>query len=120
MSGGDIFNFTLKSVHALVLDTLEISNTGLSDYDAFLFHQANLFMLKHLAKKSGIPLDKFLINIDKFGNTSSASIPLLMTTRLSSNLASRVLLCGFGVGYSWGAASLKLDKEIYLEHIDYE
>lgn len=120
MNGGEIFNFTLRSVPGLVADTLAISNTEIGDYDAFLFHQANLFMLKHLAKKSGIPLEKFLINIDKFGNTSSASIPLLMTTKLCSGGQQKLMLCGFGVGYSWGATSILLDASTHLEHVDYE
>lgn len=120
MNGGEIFNFTLKSVPSLVADTLAASGSAIQDYDAFLFHQANLFMLRHLCKKAKIPLEKFLVNIDTFGNTSSASIPLLMTNKLSSKVAQKLMLCGFGVGYSWASASLMLHQSTYLEHIDYE
>lgn len=123
MDGGEIFNFTLRSVPRLVEDTLFASETSVEDYDGFLFHQANLFMLKHLAKKSKVPTGKLLINIDKFGNTSSASIPLLMTNELGLGVdgdSKRLMLCGFGVGYSWASTSLILGPKAYLEHVDYE
>ena len=63
-------------------------------------------MLRHLAKKIGAP-ERTPTNIDRFGNTSSASIPLVLATNLAERLAassSRLMLVGFGVGYSWGAA----------------
>lgn len=109
MDGGEIFNFTLKMIPPLVNETILASGRTLDDHDGFLFHQANMFMLKHLIKKSNLPLEKVPINIDQFGNTSSASIPLLMTTSLKSRLSSDSMclgMFGFGVGYSWAGASL--------------
>lgn len=109
MDGGEIFNFTLRSVPPLVARTIEQAGAGIEDYDAFLFHQANLFMLKHLAKKSKLAPEKVPLNIDRYGNTSSASIPLLMTTDLADSLRSgrrKLAMFGFGVGYSWASASL--------------
>lgn len=124
MDGGEIFNFTLRSVPSLVAEMLQATASEVADYDAFLFHQANLFMLKHLAKKCGIPPDKFPLNIQQYGNTSSASIPLLMATRLKDRLkmlpSMRLMMCGFGVGYSWGAAAVKVDASTYVEHMNYE
>ena len=75
MDGGEIFTFTLKAVPPLVADTLALSDTAVDDYDGFLFHQANTFMIRHLAKKSKLPAEKVPINIDRYGNTSSATIP---------------------------------------------
>lgn len=109
MDGGEIFNFTLRTVPPLVARTLELAGRAVNDYDAFLFHQANLFMLKHLAKKAKLPPEKVPTNIDRFGNTSSASIPLLMATDLAQQLRAgptAIAMFGFGVGYSWAAASL--------------
>lgn len=109
MDGGEIFNFTLKAVPALVSETIVASGLSLDSHDGFLMHQANLFMLKHLIKKSKLPADKAPINIDQYGNTSCASIPLLMTTNLKDRLSSESLrlgMFGFGVGYSWAGASL--------------
>lgn len=121
MDGGEIFNFTLRSVPLLVAETLGFAKRSIDSYDAFLFHQANLFMIKHLAKKSKLPSDRVPINIDNFGNTSCASIPLLMTTSLKSQLAERSLqlaMFGFGVGYSWAAASLSVGPLQVVEMIE--
>lgn len=109
MDGGEIFNFTLKNVPQLVEDLMLFSETSREEVDAFLFHQANAFMLNHLVKKSKIPKDKAPINIDKFGNTSSASISLLIADQLTGKDASARTLAmfGFGVGYSWSAALLE-------------
>ncbi len=109
MDGGEIFNFTLKAVPALVNETILSSGLTRDEHDGFLLHQANMFMLKHLIKKSKLPASKTPINIDEYGNTSCASIPLLMTTRLKDRLSSesmRLGMFGFGVGYSWAGASL--------------
>lgn len=95
---------------------------GTEAFDAFLFHQANAFMLRHLAKKSKLPAEKVPVNIDRFGNTSSATIPLLMTTDVAERLRttpSRLALFGFGVGFSWGAADLIVGPLACVETIDY-
>ena len=106
-----MFNFTLRSVPGLVNQVLSQAGVESGAVDAFLFHQANLFMLNHLAKKLKIPKERFPTNIDRYGNTSSATIPLLVTSDLSAAvLKSRlhVAMAGFGVGYSWASAYLPL------------
>jgi 3-oxoacyl-[acyl-carrier-protein] synthase-3 len=121
MDGAEIFNFTLQSVPALVERTIAFSEKIADDYDAFLFHQANLFMIKHLVKKAKLPTEKVPINIDEFGNTSSASIPLLMTTRLKEQLKNNTLqlaMFGFGVGYSWASTSIKVGNLKVIETIE--
>ncbi len=108
MDGGEIFSFTLAAVPALVAATAEASGYDRSDYDAVLLHQANAFMLKHLVKKSKLAPEKVPININRFGNTSSATLPLLMTSDLADRLRSTSMklgMFGFGVGYSWAGAS---------------
>ncbi len=121
MDGGAIFNFTLATVPPLVAATLEAGG-GVDRFDAFLFHQANAFMLRHLAKKSKLPADKVPVNIDRFGNTSSATIPLLMTTDLADRLRegpTRLGLFGFGVGFSWGSVDVTVGPLACVETIDY-
>jgi 3-oxoacyl-[acyl-carrier-protein] synthase-3 len=111
MDGGEVFNFTLKAVPALVRDTIAAAGNTVEDYDVFLLHQANAFMIRHLAKKAKLPAEKVPINIDRYGNTSSATLPLLMTTDVAELLATgerTVAMFGFGVGYSWAAASMKI------------
>jgi 3-oxoacyl-[acyl-carrier-protein] synthase III len=110
MDGGEIFNFTLRAIPPLGNALLQHSAASTDDFDAFLFHQANLFMLNHLSKKMKLPRERVPINIDRFGNTSSASIPLLMCDKLSDALTERSMrlaMFGFGVGYSWAAADLR-------------
>lgn len=122
MDGSEIFNFTLRRIPKLVSSLLRLSGQEAENVDAFLFHQANSFMLKHLAKKAKLPTDKVPLNIDRYGNTSSASIPLLMTTDIKTQLLNEkvnLAMFGFGVGFSWAAASikagpLKVAETIYL------
>jgi hypothetical protein len=66
---------------------------GKEDYDAFLLHQANTFMINHIAKKAKLPKEKVPINMDRYGNTSSATIPLLMTTDLADRTAVLLARC---------------------------
>jgi 3-oxoacyl-[acyl-carrier-protein] synthase-3 len=111
MDGGEIFTFTLKSVPPLINETVESAGIAREGYDAFLLHQANTFMINHIAKKAKLPKDKVPINMDRYGNTSSATIPLLMTTDLAEQLATRSMrlgMFGFGVGYSWASASMQV------------
>lgn len=111
MDGGEIFTFTLKSVPPLINETIENSGISKDDHDAFLLHQANTFMINHIAKKAKLPKEKVPINMDRYGNTSSATIPLLMTTDLADQLATRRMrlgMFGFGVGYSWASASMEV------------
>jgi 3-oxoacyl-[acyl-carrier-protein] synthase-3 len=121
MDGGQIFNFTLRSVPPLVARTAEYAGTPIEEHDYFLFHQANLFMLKHLAKKAKLAPEKTPFNIDQYGNTSCASIPLLMTTSIAEQLKTRrckLGLIGFGVGYSWASASLSVGPLAVAETIE--
>lgn len=122
MDGGQIFNFALRAVPPLLARTAALAQVALDDYDAVLLHQANLFMLKHLIKKSGLDAARFPINIDRYGNTSSASIPLLMTTDLAPALrgkSMRLAMLGFGVGYSWASASLSAGPLTVCETMEY-
>jgi len=121
MDGGEIFNFTLKSVPPLIGATLAAAGRPMEDYGAFLLHQANAFMIRHLAKKAKLPPEQVPINIDRYGNTSSATIPLLMTSELASQLSAgpvRLGMFGFGVGYSWASASLDVGPLACVETIE--
>jgi 3-oxoacyl-[acyl-carrier-protein] synthase-3 len=121
MDGAEIFNFTLRTIPTLVADTLKAAGKPADQYAAYLFHQANLFMLKHLMKKMKLPTERVPLNIDRYGNTSCASIPLLMTTELKEGLEKSALLVamfGFGVGFSWSSASLSVGPLKAVELIE--
>ncbi|MEI9985275.1 MAG: ketoacyl-ACP synthase III [Aliidongia sp.] len=106
LNGPEVFSFTLRAVPALMREVLDYSGLTIDQIDTFVMHQANKFILEHLRKKTGIPAEKFVIDMHDFGNTSSASIPLAICHKLASAVAEttqRAALVGFGVGWSWGA-----------------
>jgi len=107
MDGLDVFNFTLKVVPSSIKEALSKSNNNNETIDYFLFHQANKFMIDFFRKKLKIAENKVPISLDKFGNVSSATIPLTIVTRLKDKIENRkLLLSGFGAGLSWATAIL--------------
>ena len=109
MNGMDVFNFAIRSVPAIMKEIAELTGLGIADADAVVFHQANKMMTDFLAARMKIPAGKVLYSLDKYGNTSSASIPLTISEcgeRIFTR--DRILVCGFGAGLSWGAASISL------------
>lgn len=109
MNGQEVFSFVLREVPALI----EEMDAGEDETDWYLFHQANAYMLKHLGKRANIPAEKMPINIARYGNTSSASIPLLMCDSAATNALltkeNEVVMIGFGAGWSWGWVRMNLD-----------
>ncbi len=103
--GADIFNFTLREVFPNVNKLLEFSGISMDNVDYFVFHQANYLMNESVRKKMKIDSTKVPYSIHKYGNTSSASIPLTIVTQLSAKLDTPkiLLLSGFGVGFSWAS-----------------
>ncbi|MGU5708813.1 3-oxoacyl-ACP synthase III family protein [Aeromonas hydrophila] len=113
MDGGEVFSFTLKVVPSLVNSFLKDLELTADKVDNCFYHQANHFMLKHLSKKSKFESKQVPISIDKYGNTSGASIPLtLCATKRESY--KNTLMVGFGVGLSWGAIHCDLTKTMFL------
>jgi 3-oxoacyl-[acyl-carrier-protein] synthase III len=110
MNGPEIFNFTLSSVPNLVTETLNKNKLNFDDIDLFIFHQANKYMLNHLRKKIRIPEEKFYYFIKDVGNTVSSTIPIALYEAINEKKIKKgfkVLLAGFGVGYSWAGTIIK-------------
>lgn len=110
MNGAEVFTFTLREVPGLLKTVLGCAGWSIADTDAFVMHQANQFMLSHLAKFVKIPPEKLVLELTDYGNTSSASIPLAMgVSPICRPLLERQLklvVAGFGVGFSWAAAAI--------------
>jgi len=109
MNGAEVFGFTLREVPAMTRSVLAAAGWHMDAVDAFVMHQANRFMLQHLAKKMGIPAARLPLSLTHYGNTSSASIPLTICHALAEELQGRALnlvLGGFGVGLSWAGAAV--------------
>lgn len=111
LDGMNVFSFGIDRAPRSVKELLQFSGFTVDDIDYFIFHQANLFMNEMIRKKLKISPDKNLMSIQKFGNTSSASIPLTIVTELGQQFSFReknIVLCGFGVGLSWNSVLLNL------------
>jgi len=112
MNGADVFTFLIREIPKDIKELLNFSNTPIESFDYYLFHQANSFMNNHLMKKLGLPVEKVPSSIEKFGNTSSVSIPLTIVSQLSNELKTpkRLLLSAFGAGLSWATGIVTLDN----------
>ena len=111
MNGADVFNFVIREVPKDFHRLLEYSGADLSFIDYFVFHQANSFINEFVARKLQLSKKKVPSTIEKYGNTSSVSIPLTIVSELRDKLSTttKILLSGFGVGLSWGTALIILD-----------
>jgi 3-oxoacyl-[acyl-carrier-protein] synthase-3 len=111
MDGQELFAFTIKRVPALVDRLLAKSGLAADEIDAYVFHQANAFMNEHLRTKMRLPKEKVPLLLSDVGNTVSNTIPLTLS-RIASQLSrgNKVVLVGFGVGYSWGACLLEWNE----------
>ena len=121
MDGAAIFNFTIKRVPQLIEDSLRFAEIDSDAVDYFLFHQSNQFILKHLIKKSGLPIEKAPIFMREYGNTGGVSVPMAFTLGgldRPADRALRTLLLGYGVGLSWGSALVDLDPDAILDHVE--
>ncbi len=122
LDGIGIFNFALREVSPNVNELYQLANEKIEDTDFFIFHQANKLINESVRKKLKITdLSKVPYSLEKYGNTSSASIPLTMVTETSGDLISKknkLCLSGFGVGFSWGSALIKTDQLVCLPLIE--
>ncbi len=107
MDGRAVFGFAVKKVPEVIREVLEKNKMTLEEIDYFILHQANRRIVESAARHLGIGIEKFPMNLQEYGNTSSASIPLLLDEwNRSGNVkpGQTILLAGFGAGLSWGAA----------------
>jgi 3-oxoacyl-[acyl-carrier-protein] synthase-3 len=120
MDGSAVFSFTITDVPRTINSFVSQHNIDMNNIDMYVFHQANLFILKHLIKKLNLPSEKVPISIDRYGNTSGESIPLTLVDALGNEESKepiRLLLCGYGVGLSWGCIYLEMDRSVCLPMI---
>lgn len=111
MKGEDVFNFSVRVVPRAVTDAVAGRGWSADSVDAFVFHQASRLINETLRKSLALDPQKTPSTLAEFGNTSSATIPLTMVDQLGARLRSetmRLLLCGFGVGLSWGTMTCEV------------
>ncbi len=111
MNGTNVFNFTNLEVPALIREYMARRQKTVEDFDVFVMHQANRLVLKQLERKIEIAPDKLPVSMDRYGNASAASIPITLCDAFGNKSGPfRTLLCGFGVGLSWGVVDAVLDS----------
>lgn len=123
MRGGDVFNFVIREIPRDIKKTLEYSGVDKDDIDYIVFHQANNFINSYIAKKMKLDTTKIPHTIEKFGNTSSVSVPLTIISELKGKLdgSKTVLMSAFGVGMSWATGIVpfvdcRISNLVEVEH----
>ncbi len=111
MKGQDIFKVAVKNLYAASKDALDATGLTADEIDWICPHQANLRIIDFAAARLGVPKEKVLVNIDRVGNTSSASIPILLDESIRAGkvrAGDTIVMCALGAGISWGGAILRL------------
>ena len=110
MNGREVFKFATRVLVSSAQALLDECDLTVEDVDVYVPHQANVRIMDHAVKKLGIPRDRMVVNVDRYGNTSSGSIPLaLADAAADGRLADGelVLMTGMGAGLTWGSALLE-------------
>ncbi len=113
MDGRDVFKAVSTYVPEHIKNLLKEKDIDISEIDYFIPHQANIRLMEVISQKTGIDFDKFHINIDKYGNTSSASIPIALNELIESKKITlgdgkKILLTGYGAGFSFGSCIITI------------
>lgn len=111
MNGQEVFRFAVSKVPECIKQVLDKSEKTVDDIDYYILHQANIRIISSVAKRLHISEEKIPVNLHNYGNTSAASIPILMDEmkkdgRLHSG--SKIVLSGFGAGLTWGATYMEI------------
>ncbi len=110
MTGRDVFKYAVRAMEDAVRGLLERQRLGLEEVSLLIPHQANIRILGKLMDRLGIEREKVFINVDKYGNTSAASIPIALDEANAQGRLRRgdlVLLCSFGGGFTWGSMLMR-------------
>jgi 3-oxoacyl-[acyl-carrier-protein] synthase-3 len=110
MNGREVFKFATRVMGEATLQAVDKAGLSLDDIDLFIPHQANLRIIQLAARHLGLPMDKFFVNIDRYGNTSAASIPIALVEALEEGRihdGMNICMVGFGGGLTWAAAVVR-------------
>lgn len=110
MDGQGVFKFAVRKVPQVIKEVLEVSGLTAEEIDYFILHQANRRIVEAVARRMNTEIEKFPMNLDEYGNTSSASIPILLDEMNRDGRLKRgqkLVLSGFGAGLSWGAGIME-------------
>jgi 3-oxoacyl-[acyl-carrier-protein] synthase-3 len=111
MSGNDVFKHAVRAMGSVAVEALEAAGCRAEDLALLVPHQANIRIIEATAKRLGLPMEKVFVNIDRYGNTSSASIPLALDQARRSGRVGPgdlVAMVTFGGGFTWAASVVRL------------
>lgn len=117
----DVFNFAIREAPELINELLEYKGLMPDDFDCMALHQANMMIMKQIVRRTHFNKDKVLYSIDRYANTSAASIPLCFVKKYGASDNGeklRTLICGYGVGLSWASGIITLDAQNVLPIIE--
>jgi len=107
MNGNEVFKIAVRAMCAAAKEACARSNVAVEDVDLFIPHQANIRIINAMIKRLGVPAERVFVNIEKYGNTSSASVPLALDEAYSTGRikpGDKVMMVAFGGGLTWGAS----------------
>jgi len=107
MAGRDVYKYATRQLAESAIAAVRDAGLTMADIDQFVFHQANLRIIEHVARELGMPMEKTYLNIEKYGNTSAASVPMALAEAVAAGRikeGDRVLMVAFGAGYTAAAA----------------
>jgi len=110
MNGREVFKFATRVLVSSAQDVLEQCGVSVEEVDLYVPHQANVRIMDHAAQKLGIPRERMVVNVDRYGNTSSGSIPLALVDAQEDGRLKEgdlVLMTGMGAGLTWGSALMR-------------
>ncbi len=110
MDGKKVYQFAVEAMEQAIKRVLNDSNLNMNDIDMIIPHQANERIIQSVAKSMDIPLNRFMMNLSEYGNTSAASIPMTIADYFDKHEINgqKLLLVGFGGGFTWGSAIIQL------------
>jgi 3-oxoacyl-[acyl-carrier-protein] synthase-3 len=110
MNGREVFRFATRVLVSSAQAVLERCGVSVDDVDVYVPHQANVRIMDHAAEKLGIPRERMVVNVDRYGNTSSGSIPLALAEAQRDGRLTKgdlVLMTGMGAGLTWGSGLME-------------
>jgi 3-oxoacyl-[acyl-carrier-protein] synthase-3 len=110
MKGNETFKVAVRTLEDIARETLAANNVTVADLDLYVPHQANVRILTAVASRLGLPQEKIMLNLDRYGNTSAASIPIALDEAVRQGRirdGSLVMLGAFGAGLTWASALIR-------------
>ena len=115
MNGREVFRFATRIMGRALRESMEAAGVGVDNIDLFVPHQANARIIEYAANEAGLPPEKVVVNVDRYGNTSAASVPLALSEAFDEGRAGpgdTIAVVAFGAGLTWASAIVRLAETV--------